>query len=296
MLVPLIAHHQGVGALLLGADMPEATEPDLLDFGRAVAAYLGQAIALAGAFEREQQARREAERASRAKDEFLGTLSHELRTPLAAIVGWTALLRTRASDTAWLDRAITTIQRNARAQVQLIEDLLDVTRINSGAIRLEPVQMDAASAIHAVLEAVAPMADAKGVHVVAELEPGAGALWGDPSRVQQIVWNLVANGVKFTPSAGEVKVRLTRRDSGVQIEVSDTGQGIAPDFLPQVFERFLQANGSPTRTHGGLGLGLWIVSHLVRLHGGEVRAESDGEGRGATLTVTLPARAASAAA
>ena len=297
VIVPLPAHTgQRVGALLLGTNVPDVAEPDLLGFGRAITAYLGQAIALAAAFEREQQARCEAERANRAKDEFLSTLSHELRTPLTAILGWATLLGTRGSDPAWLARAITTIQRNARAQVQLIDDLFDVGRINGGKLRLEVREMSLVPSIQAVLDAVVPMAEAKEIRVEGDLDPGAGAIRGDPERVQQIVWNLVSNGVKFTPRGGAVSVRLARRGARVELQVRDTGEGIRADFLPHVFERFHQADSSATREHGGLGLGLWIVHHLVELHAGDIRIESEGEGRGTTATVTFPLHPAAAEA
>ncbi|APR84186.1 two-component hybrid sensor and regulator [Minicystis rosea] len=240
---------------------------------------------------REQEARREAERASRAKDEFLSTLSHELRTPLTAILGWATMLRTKKSDADWLDRAIGTIERNARAQARLIDDLFDVARIDAGKIRIEAKPISVVPLIQAGLDAIAPVADAKGVRVESDLDPAVGTLWGDPSRVQQVVWNLLANGVKFTPRGGVVRVVLARRGGSMEIVVSDTGQGIDASFLPHVFDRFRQADSSNTRTHGGLGLGLSIARQLVEMHGGHIRAASEGPGRGATFTVSLPIHA-----
>ncbi|HET8646317.1 MAG TPA: HAMP domain-containing sensor histidine kinase, partial [Vicinamibacteria bacterium] len=237
---------------------------------------------------REKAARAEAEHVNRLKDEFLATLSHELRTPLNAIVGWAQLLRHGASDEATLRRAIDVIARNARVQEQLISDILDVSRIVAGKLRLEPLPVDLAEVITQAVETVRPAAEAKGIAVDAERE--RSALWtvGDPSRLQQVVWNLLSNAIKFTPRGGHVRVRLRAGGSDACISVADDGPGIAPEFLAHVFERFRQADASSTRQHGGLGLGLGIVKHLVELHGGTVRAESAGEGRGSTFVVSLP--------
>jgi PAS domain S-box-containing protein len=241
---------------------------------------------------RERRARAEAEAANRAKDEFLATLSHELRTPLNAILGWASILAAGKRDSATLARAAETIARNARAQAELIDDLLDVSRIITGRLRLDTRAVNLLPVIEAALDAVAPAAEAKRIRLEAVLDPEAGSVAGDPARLQQVVWNLLSNGVKFTPPGGRVEVRLERLDSQVEIRVSDSGEGIRPEFLPHVFDRFRQADSSTTRTHGGLGLGLAIVRHLVELHGGTVHADSAGEGQGSTFAVRLPVRSA----
>ncbi|WP_414566016.1 MULTISPECIES: PAS domain S-box protein [unclassified Anabaena] len=236
----------------------------------------------------EQAARAEAETANRMKDEFLATLSHELRTPLNAMLGWTQLLRSRKFDEITTARALETIERNTRSLAQLIEDVLDVSRIIRGTLRLNTQPVELIPVVEAAVETVRPAADAKEIRIECIFDPGAGIVMGDANRIQQIVWNLLSNAVKFTPNQGIVTVQLKRIDSHIQIWVSDTGGGIAPEFIPYVFERFRQANSSTTRSHGGLGLGLAIVRHLVELHGGIVRAESPGIGQGATFIVTLP--------
>ena len=231
---------------------------------------------------------REAQEANRLKDEFLATVSHELRTPLTAILGWAHLLRGGMLEAGAAANALETIERNARSQAQLIDDLLDVSRIVTGKLRLDVVPVDPHSFIDPAVEAVRPAAEAKGVELRKVIDAGAGVVVGDPARLQQVVWNLLSNAVKFTPAGGRVELRLGRADAHVEIVVSDTGAGIDPDFLPHVFERFRQADQRTTRRHGGLGLGLSIVRHLVELHGGAVRVESAGEGAGSTFTVTLP--------
>jgi signal transduction histidine kinase len=236
----------------------------------------------------EQSARAQAEEANRIKDEFLATVSHELRTPMNAILGWTNLLRGGQLDEADIDRAFETIERNASAQSRLIEDLLDVSRIISGKLRLERQMVDIASVIEDAMEAARPAAESKHIHVESDFESQSVAVFADPQRLRQIVWNLLSNAVKFTPKGGRVKVGISERESQIEISVSDTGQGIDPDFLPYVFDRFRQAEASTTRKYGGLGLGLAIVRHLVELHGGKVEADSLGEGQGATFTVSLP--------
>ena len=231
---------------------------------------------------------REAQEANRLKDEFLATLSHELRTPLTAILGWARLLRGGEVKGEATPRALETIERNARAQAQLIDDLLDVSRIVTGKLRLDVAPVDPRTFIDPAVEAVRPAAEAKGVILRQVIEAGAVVVVGDPARLQQVVWNLLTNAVKFTPEGGRVEVRLGRVESHVEIVVSDTGAGIDPEFLPHVFERFRQADQQANRRHGGLGLGLSIVRHLVELHGGTVSAESAGAGAGATFTVSLP--------
>ncbi len=235
----------------------------------------------------EKEARERAERETRMKDEFLATLSHELRTPLNAILGWSNILRgsDRPEDIA---EGLAVIERNARAQAQIIEDLLDMSRIISGKVRLDVQQLDLAAVITAAIESINPMAAAKQITIDTKLDPAAGAISGDPSRIQQVLWNLLTNALKFTPRDGRVAVELERVESHVEVRVRDTGQGITPEFLPSVFDRFRQADASTTRRHGGLGLGLAIVKNLVELHGGMVRAESGGLKQGATFTIALP--------
>jgi signal transduction histidine kinase/CheY-like chemotaxis protein len=241
---------------------------------------------------RERIMRVEAEELSRLKDEFLATMSHELRTPLNASFGWITLLRTRRLDDATQARALETIERNARAQKRLIEDLLDVSRIVTGKVTLELVTVDPRRAVEAALETMHPAAQAKGLKVVPLLDTSAGTVRGDFARLQQIVCNLLSNAIKFTPSGGHVEVCLARRNDEVEISVSDSGQGIKPEFLPHVFDRFRQEDGSISRRHGGLGLGLAIVRHLVELHAGTVEAHSGGEGKGARFLIRLPVREA----
>ncbi|MCA1816835.1 MAG: PAS domain S-box protein [Acidobacteria bacterium] len=235
---------------------------------------------------------REAQEVNRLKDEFLATLSHELRTPLTAVLGWTRLLGTGQLDAETQARALETIERNAQAQVQLIDDILDVSRIIRGKLRLNVRPVELAPVIESAVDSVRPAAEAKGVRLQVVLDPRTGPVSGDPDRLQQIVWNLLSNAIKFTPRGGRAQVLLSRANSHVEIVVSDTGQGIAPEFLPYVFDRFRQADPTTTRVHGGLGLGLAIVRHLVELHGGTVKAESEGAARGATFRITLPLLAA----
>jgi PAS domain S-box-containing protein len=236
----------------------------------------------------ERAARAEVERVSRMKDEFLATLSHELRTPLNAIVGWCQLIQRPSIDDETLEEGLEVICRNARAQTQLIEDLLDMSRIVSGKIRLDVQRVNLSDVIHAALETVRPAVESREIRVNALLDPVAGPVIGDPNRLQQIAWNLLSNAAKFTPRKGKITVLLERVNSHVEFTVSDTGEGIAPEFLPHVFDRFRQADASISRKHGGLGLGLAIVKQLVELHGGHVLAKSDGKGKGATFVVELP--------
>lgn len=226
--------------------------------------------------------------ADRSKDEFLATLSHELRSPLNAILGWARMLRTGNPDAAMSARAVETIERNAHAQTKLINDLLDVSRIVTGKLHIERLRVDLVPVIEAALDAVPVAADGTGIRLHTVLDPSVGPVSGDPDRLRQILSNLLSNAVKFTPPGGWITVRLDRVGSDARIGVSDTGQGISPDFLPYVFERFQQADSSTTKAHGGLGLGLAIVRHLVEMHGGTVRADSRGVGQGATFTVVLP--------
>ncbi len=235
-------------------------------------------------------AEEELRRVNRVKDEFLATLSHELRTPLNAIVGWSQMLQSGKLTPALEERAVDAIARNAMAQRQLINDVLDVSRIVSGKMRLEPRLFDVAGAIRQAVDAVKPAAVAKGLDLEAEGTEAAVPMMGDPDRLQQVFWNLLSNAVKFTPTGGRIDVILRPGESALEIEVRDTGVGIPEWFLPHVFERFSQVDSSMHRRHHGLGLGLALVRHLVELHGGTVRADSQGEGRGTTVTVKLPAR------
>ncbi len=237
---------------------------------------------------REQMARAEAESANRMKDEFLATVSHELRTPLNAIMGWSHMLRSGRLDPATMARAFETIDRNAKSQAQLIEDILDVSRVITGRLRLNMGPVDVASVINSAIDSVQLAADSKGIHLGVTLDPSIRHTVGDAGRLQQVIWNLIANAIKFTPSRGRIEVRVERFDAALQLCVSDNGVGISADFLPFIFDRFRQADSTSTRAHGGLGLGLAIVRHLVELHGGSVRADSAGLGKGATFTIRLP--------
>jgi signal transduction histidine kinase/integral membrane sensor domain MASE1/CheY-like chemotaxis protein len=237
---------------------------------------------------REHVARAEAESANRTKDQFLAIVSHELRTPLNAILGWAGMLRGGSLDEQTAVRAIEVIDRNAKVQAQLIEDILDVSRIVSGNLRLDLRPVTLQQVIEAAIDSIRPTTESKNIRVHMMLDPRAGPVSGDPDRLQQVVWNLLSNAVKFTPSDGQISVQLVSVNAHVEIVISDTGQGIAREFLPHIFDPFRQADGSKTRRHGGLGLGLAIARHLVELHGGAVKAESDGEGRGTKFTITLP--------
>jgi PAS domain S-box-containing protein len=238
--------------------------------------------------ESERAARSEAERASRMKDEFLATLSHELRTPLNAVLGYAQLLLRSHDDPEMLQQGLETIERSAKAQAQLISDMMDVSRIISGKIRLDVQPMQVGSVIEAAIETVRPAATARQIEIDIHLPERVLPVAGDPERLQQVFWNLLSNAVKFTPAGGRVTVSARRVRTNLEVSIADTGQGIAPEFLPYVFERFRQADGSSTRRHGGLGLGLSIVKNIVELHGGTVRAHSNGEGQGSTFVVSLP--------
>jgi PAS domain S-box-containing protein len=247
----------------------------------------------------EEQLRQRAEQlaeANRLKDEFLATLSHELRTPLTSILGWAKLMRTERFDSQLSDRALEIIERSAVAQSQLINDLLDVSRVITGKLRLAAQPLELTPVIASAVDSLRPTADARGVQLEMLLDETAGQVSGDPDRLQQVIWNLLSNAIKFTPKGGRVMIGLRRFESQIEITVTDTGQGISPEFLPYIFDRFRQADGSITREHGGLGLGLAIVRHLVELHGGTIRAESDGANLGATFRVSLPLMAVRPAA
>src|SRR3954470_24792382 len=266
----------------------EPTEDGLAISGTDLSALKRTEEELRAAKEEAERARAEAEAANRMKDQFLATLSHELRGPVHAIAGWTQILRSGGLDTEKRARALDVIERNAQAQAQLIGDLLDISRISSGKLRLETRPVYPVESVEAALAAVLPAAEAKGVRVDRALDAGAGPVLADPDRLQQIVVNLLGNAVKFTPPGGWVEVRLEAEGGAVRIQVRDSGEGIDPEVLPHVFDSFWQADASTTRQQGGLGLGLAIVNQLVELHGGRVAAASPGKGQGAVFTVTLP--------
>jgi signal transduction histidine kinase/CheY-like chemotaxis protein len=255
---------------------------------RTLAASLETAAERQELYLREQKARLEAENLSQLKDEFLATLSHELRTPLNAMLGWSQLLLQGARDEAMLRRGLETIERNARAQSQLIEDMLDMSRLIAGKVRVEAKAMAPAEFVNAALETARPAAIGKQIHLVAEVDYDAGPVLGDPARMQQVMTNLVSNAIKFTEAGGRVAVSVRREGDSVAIDVADSGIGIDPEFLPYVFDRFRQADSSSARRHGGLGLGLAIARQLVELQGGAITVASGGAGRGATFTVHLP--------
>src|ERR1043165_5932710 len=256
-----------------------------MDITAAVKAEMERAELL----ERESHARQQAEEASRLKEEFLATVSHELRTPLNAVVGWSRLLRTGQLDQDGTSHAVEVIERNAAAQRQIIEDLLDVSRIVTGKLRISTQPVDLLIVIHAAIDAVRPAAEAKEIKIRIHVDAPDSIVRADFERLQQVFWNLLANAVKFTPHEGTIDVYLERNDSMAEVRIEDTGPGVPPEFLPHIFERFSQADGSSTRKHGGLGLGLAIVRHLVELHGGTVSAANRQDGTGAILTVRLPA-------
>jgi signal transduction histidine kinase/CheY-like chemotaxis protein len=265
---------------------------DDVAFMLALAHQCAQALERARLYETEQRLRSQAETANRIKDEFLATVSHELRTPLNAIVGWSSLLTTGSLDETVTKRAIETIGRSARAQSQIIEDLLDVSRIITGKLSLNTSLTELEPVIKTALESLIPAAESKNITIKSSFATPAQFIWGDADRLQQIMWNLLSNAIKFTPKGGEIAVNLEQIESHIQIRVSDTGQGISREFLPFVFDRFSQADGTSTRKFGGLGLGLAIVRHLVEMHGGTVTVESAGLNQGTTFTIILPIKAA----
>jgi PAS domain S-box-containing protein len=301
--VPVVAHSGEVlGTMFFGHPEPAVFTERTERIVRGIAAQAAVAIDNARLYEAARQAaeerkvllenerlaRAEAERTSQMKDEFLATLSHELRTPLSAILGWAQVLRRGGRDQNDLAKGLQTIERNARAQAQLIEDLLDMSRITSGKVLLDMQVVTPTGFVDAAIETVRPAADAKNIRIEKHYAQDPGMIAGDAARLQQVVWNLLSNAIKFTPRDGLVEILLTRNDANVVITVRDNGAGIKPEFITHVFERFRQADASMTRRHGGLGLGLAIVKQLIEQHGGTVRAESPGEGRGASFTIELP--------
>ena len=286
--IPLMVEGWAVGGITLGFAQPQLLSGEDQAFILAVAQQCAQAIARAHLYEAERTARNAAESANRIKDEFLAVLSHELRTPLNPILGWTKLMRTRKLDQLTSARALETIERNAKLQTQLIEDLLDVSRILQGKLNLNFYPINLVSVIEAAIETVRLSAQAKSIEIQTILESDVGQVLGDTNRLQQVIWNILSNAIKFTPTGGQVKIKLEQVGLQVKICITDTGKGIVPEFLAYVFDYFRQADSATTRKFGGLGLGLAIVRHLVELHGGTVQAESLGEGQGATFTVILP--------
>jgi signal transduction histidine kinase/ActR/RegA family two-component response regulator len=272
-----------LGVLTLGVVSDRGAAPEAMDLSLTEEFARRAALAIEHA-----RIHQELQRINRAKDEFLATLSHELRTPLTAMLGWARILRTMDPSKAMLERGLETIERNVKAQGRIIEDLLDVSRIITGKLTLNLRCIDLVPVVESAIDVVGPAAAAKSILIETALDPGPCTVSGDPERLQQVFWNLLVNAVKFTPEGGRIEVRLARRASHAELTVADSGLGIDPEFLPHVFERFSQADGSSTRLHGGLGIGLAIVRHLVDLHGGSVRAESDGLGAGARFTVRLP--------
>lgn len=289
VVVPIPGRHSVLGVIGFASPNPDRYTSTELNFAQELARRISLALENARLY-------RQAQEANRAKDEFLATLSHELRTPLNAILGWTQILRAKRLDEVTTNRAFEAIERNAKAQAELIEDMLDVSRIITGRLRLDLQPVELSVAVDAALDSVRPTADAKGVRLDANVPQEVGVISGDPRRLQQIVWNLLSNAVKFTPAGGQVHIKLEQLDSQVKLTVSDTGKGISSNFLPYVFDRFRQAETMVSRTAGGLGLGLSIARHLVELHGGLIEASSEGEGRGATFTVTFPYRESTVAA
>jgi signal transduction histidine kinase len=288
MIVPLRARGRTLGAITCATTAASGHRYGEVDLAlvEGVATRAAQALDNARLYREAETARAEAQAASRAKDEFLSVVSHELRTPLASSLGWLRVLRAGRSDVA--PRALDTMERSLQAQAKLIEDLLDVSRVVTGRLRVELRPVEIARIVDAAADVVRPQADAKGVRLDVAADPRAGTVAGDPDRLQQVVWNLLTNAIKFTPTGGRVALRLAPAEGRAEIVVVDTGRGIAPEFLPLVFERFRQAAPVADREERGLGIGLAITRHLVELHAGTITVASEGAGRGATFTVTLP--------
>jgi len=289
MIVPMIARERAFGAVTFAITESDRRydRTDLL-FAEAVVSQVAVAGDNARLYVAAETAREAAEAANSAKDQFLSTLSHELRTPLNAVYGWATMLERGQLGAEQAQRALQIILRNVNAQVRLIDDLLDLSRVASGKLRLAVQPVDLQRVVEEALDGIRPAAAAKNIRLQPVLASPGGPVSGDPDRLQQVVWNLLSNAVKFTPKGGRVQIQLQRVSSHVELLVSDTGQGIQPDLLPYVFDRLRQGDSSSTRSHGGLGLGLALVRHFVELHGGIVFAESPGEGRGATFVVKLP--------
>ena len=290
IMVPLTARGRTLGLFSVGSLNPARRHTER-DFELAVEVGRRAALALDNA-----RLYRLAQEANELKEEFLATLSHELRTPLNALLGWTHILKTRVSDEQFRSRALEIIERNARAQAVLIDDLLDVSRVVSGKLKIERRPIDLQDVVLAAVEAIRPLARDKQQDMTLSVVSPPPTVFGDPDRLRQVISNLLSNAVKFTPERGRIELVLEPRERDVQVTVSDTGAGIDPAFLPHVFERFRQADTSTTRSQGGLGLGLAIVRHIVELHGGAVTAKSEGRGKGTRVIVRLPLRSEAAAA
>ncbi|HEX5965747.1 MAG TPA: ATP-binding protein, partial [Pyrinomonadaceae bacterium] len=292
---PILLGDEVVGVMEFFSQQIRQPDRDLNDMIASVGFQIGQfherkraEEKLAHLLVRERAARGDAEKANRLKDEFLATLSHELRTPLNAVIGWSRMLKSGRLDPDSAVHAMDVIERNAWAQKQIIEDILDVSRVITGKLQLHLAPVDLVAVVEAALDAVRPALEAKEIRIETDYHEGLRIIAGDADRLQQVIWNLLSNASKFTPAGGTVGVRVVQDETHARVEISDTGPGIAPEFLPHVFERFRQADGSTTRTHGGLGLGLAIVRHLVELHGGVIGVENVTEGTGAVFTVKLP--------
>ena len=277
-----------LGGLFFGHSEPDVFTESAERIIAGLAAQAAIAIDNARLFDAVHKARESAEIANQLKDEFLATVSHELRTPLNAVLGWTSLLRTTTMDAARRTKALETIERNAKLQQKIVEDILDVSRIIAGQLRLDREPLPFRPIVEAAVDSIRPMAAGKSIQVTLEMDDDPAIIIGDHARLQQIVWNLLSNSVKFTPEEGALRVALAVTESRVELVISDTGIGISPDFLPHVFERFRQGDARASRVHGGLGLGLAIVRHLTEMHGGTVAAVSAGEGKGSTFIVRLP--------
>jgi len=288
MAVPMAVMGRTVGTIEVQSYKPGVYRPEHVTAMSMAANLTAVAIENVRLLKLERTARQAAEESNRLKDEFLATVSHELRTPLTAILGWARLLEDESVDHEVSKQAIETICRNAKAQAQIVDDILDVSRIITGNLYLDLHPLELAPVVKNAINVVRPTADAKGIKIDARLDATPAMVSGDANRLQQVIWNLLSNAVKFTYSGGRVSVRLSQKGSAVEITVSDTGQGISREFMPYVFDRFRQADSTTTRHHGGLGLGLAIARHLVEIHGGTINAESEGEGRGATFTIKLP--------
>ena len=286
--LPLLVKGSAIGVLSFYFTVPVNFDEDYRALLTSVAQHAAQAVDRARLYEATQQARADAEAANRSKDDFLSIVSHELRTPLSAVLGWASMLRNHTLDASRAPRAIEAIYNNATQQVHLIDELLDVSRIVAGRASLDVRVIDLAESVRGAVETILPVAEAKGVEVCPDLRPGCVYVTADPHRIEQVFVNLLGNAVKFTPQGGRITVQIAASDTSIDVRVSDTGRGIDPAFLPHVFEQFRQADGTIARSAGGLGLGLFIARRLVDAHGGCIRAESEGEGRGATFIVSLP--------
>jgi signal transduction histidine kinase/ActR/RegA family two-component response regulator len=292
----VVGSEQGVGTVPERTEDGDELQRALAELRQANERLVSAGVRMQELADEAEDARKAAEEANRAKDEFLATLSHELRTPLNAILGWTHILRHSAVDSATIDRALAIIERNARLQSQLIADLLQVSQIITGKLRLNVEPTDLAPLVEAEIDGAYPAAAAKAISIESHIEPGVGPVLADPSRIQQIVWNVLSNAIKFTPRDGRIQIILRQIGSAAEISVRDSGVGIDGGLLPYVFDRFRQGDGTSHRAFGGLGLGLAIVRQLMQLHGGTVKAESDGDDRGSTFTLTFPIPALTTAA